>query len=85
MCIRDRAHLVYFLDLIYNRSELSLLRLQNDIRIVSANHRKMCRKDHNIEPVYLLELFLFRSCSSGHTCQFAVHAEVVLKSDCGQG
>ncbi len=72
-------------DLFYDRIELSLFSLQNDIRIVSADHGKVSGNNDNIKPVYLLKLFFLCSCSSSHACQLVVHAEVVLESNRCQG
>jgi len=78
------AHPVEFLDFLDHRPEFLPLRSINAVGIVDADHLPVSRNDHHIQLVDLGEFRRFCFRRAGHTSQFLVHAEIVLKGDGSQ-
>lgn len=82
---KDRtALLVKFLNSICHGAVLSTARFIDDIWIVDTDIGFICRHNHNIKAVDLLEFLLFGLGRTGHARELIIHTEVVLESDGGK-
>ena len=79
------ADLVQLRDLVGDGVQLLLLGLVDDVVVVQADQRLVGRDDHDVQVVDLGELRRLGVGRPGHARQLAVHAEVVLDRDGGQG
>ena len=72
-------------DLLDNRRKFFLFGLVDHIGVILANHRHVCRKDKNLQLVYLAKFFRLGIGRTGHPRQFFIHPEIILKGDRRQG
>ena len=74
-------HILYFLN---DRLVLLTVSAVNAVVHVDTCNRLVCWDFHHIEFIDIPELASLRDGCTGHTCQFVVHAEVVLEGDGGE-
>ena len=73
------------LNLVDDSVELAVLRAEDDVVVVLADHVAVRRDDKHVEPVDLVELVALRPGCTGHAGELLVQAEVVLERDRGVG
>ena len=72
-------------DVVHHRVELGLLGLEDEVRVVGADHLHVRRDGHHGQPVGRGELAGLGLGRAGHARELLVHAEVVLQGDGGPG
>ena len=66
-----------------NRRKFFPLCLIYKVFVVFPYHRAVRRNGNNVQFINVPQLSCLRFGSTGHTCEFGIHSEVVLQSDCG--
>ena len=82
---RGLAALVAVADVLEHRVVLLARRLVDQVQLVLANGRLVRWNHHRLQAVDLLEFVGLGVGRAGHAGELAVHAEVVLEGDRGQG
>ena len=75
------ARLIAFGDVLHDGAELAVLRLEDEVSLVRADHRAVRRDRYDVEVVGGGELGRLRLGRARHAAELLVHAEVVLQGD----
>ncbi|MNW53969.1 hypothetical protein D3C74_315500 [compost metagenome] len=68
-----------FHDFLYNSFKLAILTLVYNVRHIDTLVRAVSRHLQHFETINFLEFFFLGFRCTGHTCQFAIHPEIVLE------
>ena len=77
--------IIFLHDAIHHGGKFFFFRAVDDVGMFFTNQVAVGGDDHHIEVINFAELRRFRFGRSGHAGQFFVHAEIILKSDGGEG